>query len=188
MTEILHHLSTCHSTLSLGVRGCKLCISKSKVIEVVQDFFHPPKKEKDFLYVWSCKFLPVISYFQGIKPAHGSSHSSPSVLHFFTCTDKLITQTSFIFCPLILCSSSPRQLSTRQNELHGSRRTLHCKLHATLTLHTARNTTATLHYVSAALPTLPRRTEKLTCIFMSFLKSIKAPKCCPCQQFGSVAR
>ena len=31
------------------------------------------------------------------------------------------------------------------------------------------------------------RTEKLTCIFTSFLKSIKAPKCCPCQQFGSVA-
>jgi hypothetical protein len=28
--------------LSLGVRGYKLCISKSKVIEVVQDFFHPP--------------------------------------------------------------------------------------------------------------------------------------------------
>ena len=43
LTEILHHLSTCHSTLSLGVRGYKLCISKSKVIEVVQDFFHPPQ-------------------------------------------------------------------------------------------------------------------------------------------------
>ena len=36
VTEILHHLSTCHSTLRLGVRGYKLCISKSKVIEVVQ--------------------------------------------------------------------------------------------------------------------------------------------------------
>ena len=42
VTEILHHLLTCHSTLSLGVRGYKLCNSKSKVIEVVQDFFHPP--------------------------------------------------------------------------------------------------------------------------------------------------
>ena len=81
MTEILHHLSTCHSTLSLGVRGYNLCISKSKVIEVVQDFFHPPKKEKDFLYFWSCKFLPVTSYFQGIKSIVRSSYSSPSVLH-----------------------------------------------------------------------------------------------------------
>ena len=81
MTEILHHLSTCHSTLSLGVRGYKLCISKSTVIEVVQDFFHPPKKEKDFLYFWSCKFLPVTSYFQGIKAIVRSSYSSPSVLH-----------------------------------------------------------------------------------------------------------
>ena len=81
MTEILHHLSTCHSTLSLGVRGCKLCISKSKVLEVAQDFFHPPKKEKDFLYVWSWKFLPVTSYFQRIKSIIGSSHCSPNVLH-----------------------------------------------------------------------------------------------------------
>ena len=80
LTEILHHLSTCHSTLSLGVRGYKLCISKSKVIEVVQDFFHPPKKEKD-LYFWSFTFLPVTSYFQGIKSIVGPSHSSPSVLH-----------------------------------------------------------------------------------------------------------
>ena len=81
MTEILHHLSTCHSTLSLGVRGYKLCISKSKVIEAVQDFFHPPKKEKDFLHFWSCKFLPVTSYFQGIKSIVRSSYSPPSVLH-----------------------------------------------------------------------------------------------------------
>ena len=81
MTEILHHLSTCHSTLSLGVRGCKLCISKSKAFEVVQDFFHPPKKEKDFLYFWSWKFLPVTSYFQRIKSIIGSSHCSPNVLH-----------------------------------------------------------------------------------------------------------
>ena len=42
VTEILHQLSTCHSTLSLGVRGCKLCIGKCKLIEVLQDFFHPP--------------------------------------------------------------------------------------------------------------------------------------------------
>ena len=67
--------------IELGVRGYKLYISKSKVIEVVQDFFHPPKKEKDSLYFWSCKFLPVTSYFQGIKSIVGSSYSSPSVLH-----------------------------------------------------------------------------------------------------------
>ena len=42
LTEILHHLSTCYSILNLGLRGCKLCISKCDVIEVVQDFFHPP--------------------------------------------------------------------------------------------------------------------------------------------------
>ena len=42
VTEILHHLSACHSTLSLGVRGCKLCSCKCMVTEVVQDFFHPP--------------------------------------------------------------------------------------------------------------------------------------------------
>ena len=80
MTEILHHLLTCLSTLSLGVRGYKLCISKCKLIEVVQDFFHPPKKKKEFVYIWSCKFLPAVSYFQGINSIVGSSHSSPSVL------------------------------------------------------------------------------------------------------------
>ena len=81
VTEILHHLLTCLSTLSLGVRGYKLCIGKCKLIEVVQDFFHPPKKKKEFLYIWSCKFLPAVSYFQGINSIVGSSHSSPSVLH-----------------------------------------------------------------------------------------------------------
>ena len=40
--QLARNLSTCHSTLRLVVRGYKLCISKSKVIEVVQDFFHPP--------------------------------------------------------------------------------------------------------------------------------------------------
>ena len=81
MTEILHHLLTCLSTLSLRVRGYKLCISKCKLIEVAQDFFHPPNKKKEFLYIWSCKFLPAVSYFQGINSIAGSSHSSPSVLH-----------------------------------------------------------------------------------------------------------
>ena len=90
-----------------------------------------PKKEKDFLYFWSCKFLPVISCFQGIKSIHGSSHGSPmQCASLFTCT----------------------QLSTRQNELHGSRRTLHCKLHATLTLHYTQHYTLhyTQHYRNAA--------------------------------------
>ena len=79
-TEILHHLLTCLSTLSLAVRGYKLCISKCKLIEVVQDFFHPPKKKKEFLYIWSCKFLPAVSNFQGINSIVGSSHSPPTVL------------------------------------------------------------------------------------------------------------
>ena len=149
LTEILHHLSTCHSTLSLGVRGYKLCISKSKVIEVVQDFFHPPKKEKDFLYFWSFTFLPVTSYFQGIKSIVGPSHSSPSVLHSsphassanYTQHSAQTTRNTTEMKRILL--------STRQNELHGSRRALHCKLHATLytqhyTLH------YTQHYRNAA--------------------------------------
>ena len=55
--------------IELGVRGYKLCISKSKVIEVVQDFFHPLKKEKDFLYFWSCKFLPSPATSRGSNPS-----------------------------------------------------------------------------------------------------------------------
>ena len=31
------------------------------------------------------------------------------------------------------------------------------------------------------------RTEKPTCILISLFKSLKSPKCCLCQQFGSVA-
>ena len=50
------------------------------------------------------------------------------------------------------------------------------------TRYTTRNTTEMLPGAAFQV-----RTEKLTCIFTSFLKSIKAPKCCPCQQFGSVA-
>ena len=73
VTEILHHLSACHSTLSLGVRGCKLCIGKCMVVEVVQDFFHPPKKEKDSLYFWSRTIFPATSYFHRIKPIIGSN-------------------------------------------------------------------------------------------------------------------
>ena len=82
MTEILHHLSTCHSTLSLGVRGYKLCISKSKVLEVVQDFFHPPKEEKDFLYFWSCKFLPSPATSRGSNPqTRYLSSPAAAILH-----------------------------------------------------------------------------------------------------------
>ena len=73
VTEILHHLSACHSTLSLGVRGCKLCIGKCMVVEVVQDFLHPPKKEKDSLYFWSRTIFPATSYFHRIKPIIGSN-------------------------------------------------------------------------------------------------------------------
>ena len=105
----------------------------------------------------------------------------------------IMAKTSFSFCPLLLCSSSPRdikfqyeekrnscifglanffrpsatsrgsisssvllivpqcaspftctQLSTRQNKLHGSRRTQHCKPPATPTLHYTQH--YTLHY------------------------------------------
>ena len=35
--------------IELGVRGYKLYISKSKVIEVVQDFFPPTEERKGFL-------------------------------------------------------------------------------------------------------------------------------------------
>ena len=153
MTEILHHLLTCLSTLSLGVRGYKLCISKCKLIEVVQDFFHPPKKKKEFLYIWSCKFLPAVSYFQGINSIVGSSHSSPSVLQ-------------------------PHATLQTTRNTHA---TLHATLHAN-TRYTTRNTAEMLPGAAFRV-----RTEKSSCIFISFLKSIKAPKCCPCQQFGSVA-
>ena len=50
------------------------------------------------------------------------------------------------------------------------------------TRYTTRNTTEMLPGAAFQV-----RTEKLTCIFISFLQSMKAPKCCPCQQFGSVA-
>ena len=38
------------------------------------------EEKKEFLYIRSCKFLPGVSYFQGINSIVGSSHSSPSVL------------------------------------------------------------------------------------------------------------
>ena len=50
------------------------------------------------------------------------------------------------------------------------------------TRYTTRNTTEMLPGAAFQV-----RTEKLTCILISFLQSLKAPKCCPCQQFGSVA-
>ena len=118
------------------------------------------RRKKEFLYIWSCKFLSAVSYFQGINSIVGSSHSSPSVLH-----------------------PSPAH----------SRRTQHCKPPATPTLHYTQH--YTLHYTqhcrNAARGSIGAafrvRTEKSSCIFISFLKSIKAPNCCPCQQFGSVA-
>ena len=69
-TEILHHLLTCLSTLSLAVRGYKLCISKCKLIEVVQDFFHPPKKKRN-----SCIF-GLANFFRPSATSRGSIPSS----------------------------------------------------------------------------------------------------------------
>ena len=76
-----------------------------------------------------------------------------------------------------------------ENELHGSRRALHCKLHATLTLHYMQHYTLhyTQHYRLAARGSTSGQDRKATCILISLFKSLKAPKCCPCQQFGSVA-
>ena len=34
------------------------------------------EEKKEFLYIWSCKFLSAVSYFQGINSIVGSSHSS----------------------------------------------------------------------------------------------------------------
>ena len=74
----------------------------------------------------SCIF-GLANFFPSPATSRGSNPSSvllivPQCASLFTCT----------------------QLSTRQNELHGSRRTLHCKLHATLRLHYTQH--YTLHY------------------------------------------
>ena len=69
MTEILHHLLTCLSTLSLGVRGYKLCISKCKLIEVVQDFFHPPKKKRNSCIFGLANFFPPSATSRGSIPS-----------------------------------------------------------------------------------------------------------------------
>ena len=56
--------------------------------------------------------------------------------------------------------------------------------------YTTRNTTRyTTRNTTEMLPgaAFQARTEKLTCIFISLLESLKALKCCPCQHFGSVA-
>ena len=133
-----------------------------------------------------------------------------------------MAKTSVSFCPLILCSSSPRhiefqyeerkgflvflvlhisarhqllpgdqihrrsfaqfpqcasfftctQLSTRQNELHGSRRALHCKLHATLTLHYTQHYTLhyTQHYRNAARGSISGQDRK-TDLYFHFIPS-----------------
>ena len=56
--------------------------------------------------------------------------------------------------------------------------------------HTTHNTTRyTTRNTAETLPgaAFRARTEKLACVIILFLKSLKAPKCCPCQQFGSDA-
>ena len=167
VTEILQHLLTCLSTLSLGVRGYKLCISKCKLIEVVQDFFHPPKEKHVFLYIWFCRFLPAVSYLQGINSIVGSSHSSPSVLH-----------------------PSPAHSWARNKISYMAAAARNIANHPQHPRYTTRNTTRyTTCNCAGMLPGAAFRagTEKSSCIFISFPKSIKTPKCCPCQQFGSVA-
>ena len=119
LTEILHHLSTCHSTLSLGVRGYKLCISKSKVIEVVQDFFHPPKKEKDFLYFWSFTFLPVTWSLSHaslkrilLPPFSGCGNRFPACQR---CSAQLVLQYSHIYMHLAWWLLIQRLKSDKKN-------------------------------------------------------------------------
>ena len=82
------------------------------------------------------------------------------------------------------------QSSTRQIELHDSRRTLHCKLHATLTLHYSQHYTLhyTQHYRNAAPGSISGQGTKNWRVFgFHCSKKNNIPKCCPCQQFGSVA-
>ena len=55
------------------------------------------------------------------------------------------------------------------------------------TRNTTRNTTVLRGTQHCQVQHFGAGQDKLTCIFISFLKSLKAPKCCPCQQFGSVA-
>ena len=139
-----------------------------------------------------------------------------------------MAKTSFSFCPLLLCSSSPRDIKFQHEEKRNScifglanffrpsatsRGSIPSSVLLivppvcfTLHLHTAaarntanhpqhpryttRNTTRyTTRNTAEMLPgaAFRVRTEKSSCIFISFLKSIKASKCCPCQQFGSVA-
>ena len=113
MTEILHHLLTCLSTLSLGVRGYKLCISKCKLIEVVQDFFHPPKRKKRNSWIFGlANFFP---------PSATSRGSIPSSV--------------LLIVPPVCFTLHLHTAEHEQNKLHGSRRTQHCKPPATPTLH-----------------------------------------------------
>ena len=62
------------------------------------------------------------------------------------------------------------QSSTRQIELHDSRRTLHCKLHATLTLHYTQHYTLhyTQHYRNAALAAFQVRGQKID-VYLDFI-------------------
>ena len=117
------------------------------------------------------KFLPATSYFQGIIHRWFFPWF-PQCASLFTCT----------------------QLSTRQNKLHGSRCTLHCKPPAILTLHytqhyTQHYTRYTTRYTAETLPgaAFRVRTDKLTCISFHSLKASKLQNAASCQQFGSVA-
>ena len=56
---------------------CPLLLCSSSARDIKFQY----EEKKEFLYIWSCKFLSAVSYFQGINSIVGSSHSSPSVLH-----------------------------------------------------------------------------------------------------------
>ena len=170
LTEIPHHLSKCHPTLSLGVRGCKLCIGKCKIIEVVQDFFHPPKKGKKFFYFGFAKFFPPPTASRGSNPSSiriGASHSSPSVLHSSLAGSWARGKMSY------MAAAAHYTANYTQHSHYITRNT---------TRYTTPNTTEMLPGAACRV-----RTEKLACMFILLLKGFKAPKCCPCQQFGSVA-
>ena len=167
MTEILHHLLTCLSTLSLGVRGYKLCISKCKLIEVVQDFFHPPKKKKNSWIFGLANFFPPSATSRGSIPSSVLLIVPPVCFTLHLHTAEHEAKISYMAAAARNTASHP------QHPRYTTRNT---------TRYTTRNTAEMLPGAAFRV-----RTEKSSCICISFLTSIKAPKCCPCQQFGSVA-
>ena len=137
------------------------CSSSSRHIK-----FQYRRKKRNSCIFGLANFFPPPATSRG-SSIGGCSHSSPSVPH-----------------------SSPAQLSTRQNKLHDSRRTLHCKPPTTLTLHYMQHYTpnCTQLFRNAPRGSISGQDRKIDLyFFISFLKSLKAPKCCPCQQFDSVA-